>query len=204
MPAYQLKRTYQVGYEPSSKRVKMLAKPKLTRSLALAKPEVKDIVLSETIAQVNNGVIVTKGILNDITPGVGQGQRVGLRIRVLSIQISGRPWGDVNNCLFCLIVPNEAQEPPSAVDFGGAIGGYYDTNRGWVMYHKMRDGAAMQVEQDWTYTFPMGMIVHYDPPSESSPEGLVNKNQIFAVINNRTGANVTNISYSIRIRYTDA
>lgn len=204
MPSYQLKRTYQVGYMPPSKRSKMLVKPTLARSLALAKPEIKDLVLSESTAQVNNGTLTTKGILNEIVPGVGQGQRVGLRIRVLSIQISGRPWGDVNNPLFSLVVPNEAQDPPAITDFGTSVGGYYDTNKGWVMYHKMRDGANLQVEQDWIYKFPLGMIVHYDPPSETFPDGIVNKNQIFACLNNRTGANATNISYSIRIRYTDA
>lgn len=189
---------------PPMKRTRTLPKAKLTRALALAKPEVKDLVLSESAAQVNNGTITTKAILDEITPGVGQGQRVGLRIRILSIQISGRPWGDVNNPLFNLVVPNEAQEPPASADYGTTVGGFYDTNKGWTMYHKMRDGANLQVEQDWTYKFPLGMIVHYDPPSETFPDGRVNKNQIYAVLNNRTGANATNISYSIRIRYTDA
>lgn len=187
-----------------ARRPVMVKKAKLTRQLAIASPEVKDIVLSFSAAQINNGAIATTAILNLITPGVGQGQRVGLRIRLLSLQLSGRPFGDVNNMTFQLVVPNEAQDPPAQTDFGSQIGGYYDTNKGWCMYHKMRDGANLQVEQDWTYKFPVGMLVHYDPPSELSPDGLVNKNQIYAVQNNRTGANVTNCNYCIRLRYVDA
>ena len=125
MPSYQLKRTYQAGYMPPTKRRRSV-KAKLTRSLALAKPEVKDLVLSESTATLANGSISTKAILDEILPGVAQGQRVGLRIRVLSIQISGRPWGDTNNPLFSLIVPNEAQEPPSTADFGTTVGRYRD------------------------------------------------------------------------------
>lgn len=187
-----------------ARRPAMVKKAKLTRQLAIASPEVKDLVLSFSTAQVNNATVVTTAILNQIEPGVGQGQRVGLRIRLLSLQLSGRPFGDVNNCLFSIVVPNEAKEPPSAADYGTSVGGYYDTNKGWSMYHKMRDGANLQVEQDWIYKFPVGMIVHYDPPSELEPSGAVNKNQVYTVLNNRTGVNVTNVSYSIRLRYVDA
>jgi len=102
-----------------------------------------------------------------------------------------------------MVVPNDAKTPPAIEDFGTTVGGLYDTSKGWSMMHYLRDGANLQVLQNATYTFPKGMLVHYDPPDIQFPSGRVNKNQIYLVTNNRTGVNVTNISYSVRIRFVD-
>lgn len=200
----KLKRTYQAGYYGPAKRMRMANTSTLTKRAILNKPEVKDLVISlATLSQVNNSIETTP-IFNFITPGVGQGNRVGTRIRVLSIEVSGRPFGDVNNGTFELVCPNDANDAPDLIDFGSAVGGYYDTTNGWSMLHCIRDGANLQVLQSWRKTFPLGMLVSYSPPNEINPEGIVNKNQVYACVVNRTGVSLTNISYSIRIRFTDA
>lgn len=201
MPSYQLKRTYQSGYMPPSKRVRREAR--VNRRLILNKPEIKDIVLNQTIAQLNNGDINATSIFNLILQGAGSSKRVGDKIRVLSITVSGRPFGDVNNASFHMVVPNRATVAPTTADFGSTVGGLYGDSNGWSLMHYMRDTGARNVI-NVTKRFPLGMLVHYDQPSEAEPDGICTKNAVWAAIVNRTGSNVTNISYSIRIRYTDA
>lgn len=203
MPAYQLKRTYQVGYQPPTKRSR-LAKPKLTRQLALRTPEIKDIVLSRTIAQLDNNAIDSAGIFSAIVQGISGGTRIGDQIRVLSIEVSGRVYGQTAlDATFALIRTNDASRPPQLGDFGTTIGGLYDHSHGWVVHESFRDAQTNNVMQKQVFTFPLGMIVKYTTGSEAE-ESVPNRNEIFAVHVNRTGANNTVISYSIRVRFVDA
>lgn len=203
MPSYQLKRTYQAGYMPPSKR-RRTSKARLTRQLALRKPEVKDVIFSRAIAQLDNNSITSASLFSGILQGPSGSNRIGDRIRVLSITVSGRPFGDINNSTFALICPNRADRTPQLADFGPQTGTLYDLSNGWVLMHKLRDGASLQVLQEETVKFPMGMLVHYDQPSESEPDGAVSKNNVFATHVNRTGTNVTNINFCVRIRFVDA
>lgn len=203
MPAYQLKRTYQVGYQPPTKRSR-LSKPKLTRQLALRTPEIKDIVLNRTIAQLNNNAIDSAGIFVAITQGISGGTRIGDQIRVLSIEVAGRVYGQTAlDSTFALIRPNDASRAPELSDFGTTIGGFYDHSHGWVVHESFRDAQTNNVMQKQLFTFPLGMIVKYTLPTEAE-ESVPNKNEIYAVHLNRTGTNNTVISYSIRVRYVDA
>lgn len=197
-----LKRTYQVGYSGPAKRMKMA---KLQRRVILNKPEVKDIVLSYGLpAALAPNTIATNNIFNRIEPGTGQGNRIGNKIRVLSIEIAGRPFGLENNGDFYLIRPNDASDAPSLPDFGTTIGALYDLTQGWPIYHVTRDGANLSVVQPKRINFPMGMVVTYAPPNIDNPSGYVNKNAVYAASLNRTGQNLIGVSYSIRVRFTDA
>lgn len=203
MPSYQLKRTYQVGYQPPTKRSK-ISKPKLTRQLALRTPEIKDIVLSRTVAQVANGAIDSAGIFAAIVTGISGGTRIGDQIRVLSIEVSGRVYGQTAlDSTFALIRPNDASRAPAVGDFGTTIGGLYDHSHGWVVHESFRDVQTNNVMQKQLFTFPLGMIVKYTTGTEQEAS-VPNRNEIYACHLNKTGANVTLISYSIRVRFVDA
>lgn len=197
-----LKRTYQVGYMPPSKRYRT-AKAKLSRSLALRTPEVKDIILNRTIAQLDNNSITSAPLFEQILQGATGIQRVGDRIRVLSIEISGRAMGDVNNSTCALICPKISTRTPLITDFTNAVGTLYDTTRGWVVMHFVRDSGNLNILNTKRYTFPKGMLVTYDPDVGETTQ-VVTQNEVYVSNINRTGVNVTNISYSIRIRYVDA
>lgn len=204
MPSYQLKRTYQVGYEPPAKRVKS-SKRKFTRQLALRKPEVKDIVLVRSIQTQNNTTVNAEGLFKAIPHGTLGGQRLGDQIRVLSIEISGRVYGVGGiDSTFSVIRPNDATRTPLLTDFSSAIGGLYDLSRGWVLHHSFRDAQTNNVLQPTVINFPLGMVVKYDPPTEIEPNALPNKNEVFLCHVNNTGAVVNNISYSVRVRFVDA
>jgi len=178
-------------------------KTRLNRQLALRTPEIKDVTLSRSIAQLDNGAITSAPIFEEILQGTAGNQRVGDRIRVLSIEISGRPMGEVNNSTFTFICPKIATRTPLLTDFTPAVGTLYDTSRGWVVMHFVRDSGSINALQTMKKTFPKGMLVTYDPDILEGPQ-VVTQNEVYAVNINRTGVNVTAISYSIRIRYVDA
>jgi len=178
-------------------------KTRLNRQLALRTPEIKDITLSRSIAQLDNGGITSSPIFETIVQGNAGNQRVGDRIRVLSIEISGRPMGEVNNSTFTFICPKLSSRTPLLGDFTPAVGTLYDTSRGWVVMHFVRDSGSINALQTMKKTFPKGMLVTYDPDILEGTQ-TVTQNEVYAVNVNRTGVNVTAISYSIRIRYVDA
>jgi len=178
-------------------------KTRLNRQLALRTPEVKDVTLSRVIAQLDNGGITSAPIFEQILQGTAGNQRIGDRIRVLSIEISGRPMGEVNNSTFTFICPKIATRTPVLDDFTPAVGTLYDLSRGWVVMHFVRDSGSINALQTMKKTFPKGMLVTYDPDILEGAQ-VVTQNEVYAVNVNRTGVNVTAISYSIRIRYVDA
>lgn len=205
MPSYQLKRTYQAGYMPPSKRRRISPKAKLTRQLALRKPEVKDVVLNRSIASVATGAINADGIFKAISQGTSGSTRIGDQIRVLSIEISGRVYGlTAVDATFSVVRPNDATRTPLLTDFSSAIGGLYDLSRGWVLHHSFRDAQTNNVLQPTLIKFPLGMLVKYDPPTEAEPDARPNKNEVYMCHVNNTGQANVSISYSVRIRFVDA
>lgn len=178
-------------------------KTRLNRQLALRTPEVKDCVVQRTIAQLDNNAITSAPIFENILQGSAGNQRVGDRIRVLSIEVAGRAMGDVNNSTFTFVCPKIATRTPLLTDFTGTTGTLYDLSRGWVLMHFVRDSGSLNCLQTMKKTFPKGMLVTYDPDVGETTQ-VVTENEVYATNVNRTGVNVTNISYSIRIRYVDA
>jgi len=198
MPSYQLKRTYQVGYMPPTKRSRSYKVA--TRALVLNKPEVKDIVINQPTKQVDNNDIFSNNILNLIEQGVSGSNRIGDKIRVLSIEVTGRLTGDAASGTVIMHVPNQAQRVPLLTDFSTSVGTLMDLSHGWVLGTFTRDPLQKQIGK-LIYKFPKGMVVHYDRNTESS---TVIKNAVLLTHPNTTGSNLTNINYSVRIRYTDA
>jgi len=203
MPSYQLKRTYQTGFDPTAKRARMTVS-KLNRQLALRTPEIKDTVIVRTLAQLNNDTLSSAGIFTAIVQGALGSQRNGDRIRVLSISVSGSAYGGGGlNQTFALVRPNSATLSPQLTDFAACVGGHYDESKGWVVHQSFRDVAIHNSFQNKTFKFGSGMVVRYDPPSTAFPNGFATKNEIYAVNLNKSGINVTDISYSIRVRFVD-
>jgi len=194
-----MKRSYQVQskYTKGSARAKRMAIP---YTPSLRKPEVKDLVIAKNVAQLDNGNIDTAPIFDLITLGASGAQRIGDQIRVLSIEVAGRAMGEVNNASFVLVCPNEATRVPLLTDFADRPGNLMDLSHGWVLMHHIRDSGSLNCLQVEKYTFPKGMIVKYDRRTDIS---RAIKNQVYSCTINTTGANVTAISYSIRIRYVD-
>jgi len=199
-----LKRTYQAGYTPRKRR--KVSRTTLTRALALRKPEVKDIVLSRNLPQLDSlpgGNLVNGSLFSNIVQGSGNTNRIGDKIRVLSIEISGYVAGTSSSCLATLVCPNNSQRAPQLSDFGDQVGNYYDLSYGWELYRFIRDPIMKTVEQGFKYTFPLGMVVHYDQPTEDFPFGRVSKNEVWSTIINSTNNDVAGINYTIRIRFVD-
>lgn len=203
MPSYQLKRTYQAGYQPPAKRSRS-AKAKLNRSLTLRKPEVKDVVLTRTIDEVFAGDINAAGLFGAITQGVSGSTRIGDRIRVLSIEVCGNVFGTSGYPTFSVVCPNRADRVPLRADFGSSVGALYDHSNGWCLMHYIRDPFALNTLQKTTYTFPLGMVVHYDQPNEDEPLGNVSKNEVYLCHMPDPSNDGTQIKYNVRIRFVDA
>lgn len=203
MPSYQLKRTYQVGYQPPSKRRRM-SKPKLVRSLALAKPEIKDVVLTRTIDEIFAGEINCAGLFGAISQGVSGSTRIGDRIRVLSIEVCGNVFGTSGYTTFSVVCPNRADRVPIRADFGASVGALYDHSNGWNLMHYLRDPSNFDVLQRTTYKFPLGMVVHYDQPNEDEPLGNVSKNEVYLCHIPDPSNDAAQIKYNVRIRFVDA
>jgi len=204
-----LKRSYQVPskYTRYSKRARLTPGiSRLQQQLALRKPEVKDIVFSRTVAQVDNQNISVDGIFRNIDQGSTGNNRLGDQIRVLSIEICGRVYGvTALDSTFAIVRPNNAERVPERLDWSTAIGGLYENSRGWVLHHSIRDvqtNNALFTTKKITFG-ATGMLVKYNPPTEANAN-LPNKNEVYMCHINNTGANVQNISYSVRVRFIDA
>lgn len=203
MPSYTLKRTYQAGYTPPTKRRKV-NKVSLTRALAVRKPEIKDVVLTRTIDEVFAGEINAAGIFSAIQQGSKGSQRIGDRIRVLSIEVCGNVFGTSGYPVFSVVCPNRADRTPLREDFGSSVGALYDHSNGWNLMHYLRDPQALNNLQKTVYKFPLGMVVHYDQPTEFEPFPPASKNEVYMCHIADPSNDMAQIKYSVRIRFVDA
>lgn len=197
-----LKRTYQAGYIGPNKR-RRYTKPSINKTLALRKPEVKDVVFSRSISSIDAGDINAAGLFNGITQGVKNSNRIGDRIRVLSIEVCGNVFGTSGFSTFSVVCPNRADRVPEAADFGTQIGKLYDSSNGWNLMHYVRDPGSLLALQKTSYRFPLGMVVHYDQPSEAEPNGFVSKNEVYMCHLAPPLDDANDISYTVRVRFVD-
>lgn len=197
-----LKRTYQAGYLGPNKR-RRYSKTTINKALTIRRPEVKDVVFSRSISLVDAGGISAAGLFNGITQGVKNSNRIGDRIRVLSIEVAGNVFGISGFSTFSVVCPNRADRVPDVADFGTQSGRLYDSSNGWNLMHYVRDPAALSALQKTVYRFPLGMVVHYDQPSESEPNGNVSKNEVYFCHLPAPLDDAESISYTVRVRFVD-
>lgn len=202
MPSYSLKRTYQAGYLGPNKR-RRYSKNTINKALVLRKPEVKDVVFSRAIDLIDSGGINASGLFNGIVQGVKNSNRIGDRIRVLSIEVCGNVFGTSGFTTFSVVCPNRSDRVPEAADFGSQIGRLYDSSNGWNLMHYVRDPGSLLALQKTTYRFPAGMVVHYDQPSEDEPQGKCSKNEVYMCHLAPPMDDANDISYTVRVRFVD-
>jgi hypothetical protein len=179
---------------PPSKRQKTISNAR--RSVV---PEVKELILPISVAQVNNGT-VSVTLVTQITQGTGGNQRIGNRCKLLSIEMTGRLAGLGADASALLVVPKNSILSPDLANFSDGVAPCYDADRGWTImgFTPGSKGANTLIDYgDKVYTFTNGMHVQFDG-------GNPVKNAVFLCIVNRTGTNVTGISGNIRMRFTDA
>lgn len=190
-----LKRTYQVDskYTRPYKRTKSMTVPVSRRPLV---PEVKELLVPFNILQVNNND-VSVNLATPINQGVAGNQRIGNRVKLLSIEITGKlDFGSV-----LLVCPKNTNSPPSIGQFSNGLVPFYDADVGWTVMG-FTPGALAQVNQIIDYgqmvkKFPRGMNLEFDA-------GTPTKNALYLCFVNRTGVNLTNVSGNIRLRFVDS
>ena len=193
-----LKRSYQVTskYTRPFKRTRAAS---LSRALAIRKPELKEQYFRIN-AQINNGNIQAVPLV--IGRGDQSYQRIGDSIRIMSVDVLGYPAGQFSTGgTTCMIVcPKNAQTPQPA-HFTAGCGSFYDINKGWTLCQFQplssdgggNNGCALGA---FSYKFKMGMVQEYS-------DDVTQKNGLWFILSNFTGAGIVNQDCHIRIRYYD-
>lgn len=187
-----LKRTYQVDskYIRPYKRTKSMIVPVSRRPLV---PEVKELLLPFNIAQINAGA-VSVTVATDIVQGTAANNRLGNRVKLLSIEVTGKM--DFGSLL--LVCPKNSFIAPSIANFSNGLIPFYDADQGWTVLAWSPDSQNIVCDYGARVKkFPNGMDVQWDGVSAC-------KNHIYLCIINRTGVNLTTVSGNIRLRYVDA
>lgn len=189
-----LKRTYQVDskYTRPYKRTKSMTVPVSRRPLV---PEVKELLLPFSIGQVDNGT-VSAILATQITQGVAGNNRIGNRVKLLSIEVTG--VFDFGSML--LVCPKVSTDIPIASYFSNGKVPFYDADRGWTLLGFSPGAIGNNTVMDYGQCikkFPSGMNIEFDA-------GQPLKNALFVCFVNRTGVNMTNISGNVRLRFVDA
>lgn len=193
-----LKRTYQVPSKYTAgvaKRPKMMLPPVSRRPLV---PEVKEINVLVTVPQVVNGGFFNTNITGAINQGTAGSDRVGNRIKLLSVEVTGRACGTTGDMTMLLVVPKNSFSIVSG-NFTATVGPVFDADVGWTIGAWTRDPEKHTILQtgEMIRKFSSGMDVQWDAASPV-------KNHIFFVLKNNTGANVDNTSCNVRLRFVDS
>ena len=193
-----LKRSYQVTskYTRPFKRTRAAS---LSRALAIRKPELKEQYFRINAA-VNNGNIQVVPLT--IQRGDQSYQRIGDSIRIMSVDVLGYPAGQfANGGATTMIVCSKNSQPPVPTHFTAGSGCFYDINKGWTLcqYQPLsadgggNNGCALGA---FSYKFKMGMVSEY---SDDVPQ----KNALWFILSNFTGAGIVGQDCHVRIRYYD-
>jgi hypothetical protein len=188
-----MKRSYQVEskYTRGSKRAKR-DNYSLTRALALRKPEIKEYIAERTIAQLDNGSI-SQTLITAIDQGAAFNERIGDKIKVLSIEVAGHVGAEAPNWGLMYCPKNNSQV--SSSDIIGTAQGYLPANYGWTL--NTFSGVGEQRIFHWKYSFPLGMDVHWNS------DAVIQRNPVYLCFGNYSGTNVTKIAATFRVRYVD-
>ena len=193
-----LKRSYQVTskYTRPFKRTRAAS---LSRALAVRKPELKETLIRINAA-INNGNIQVAPLT--IARGDQSYQRIGDSVRIMSVEVIGYPAGQFSTGgVTTMIVCSKNSQPPQAPHFTSGSGSFYDMNKGWTLCQFQplssdgggNNGCALG---SFSKHFKMGMIQDY---SDDVPQ----KNALWFILSNFTGAGIVGQDCHVRIRYYD-
>lgn len=203
-----LKRTYQVEskYTKDSKRARLMAIP-VPVSKRPVTPEVKELLftVNDNSNLLNQAILITN-LTSGITQGVAGNQRIGNRIKLLSIEITGRACGN-QRCDGYIVCPKNSFTAPTQANFSLSAGARYDADVGWTImqFAPFTGNMKGNAFNDWFppgmlhYKWTNGMEVQYDAANST-------KNAVFMVIRNGTGLNLNaiDVSCTVRLRFVDA
>lgn len=188
------KRTYKMPYRTHGKnlhhRVNALAKA--------VRGEVKCYDRVQNVATLTAPTIDSISVFSGIVEGTGENERVGKHIHVKAIEISGYPCGDVvEQGEWGLCRPDAGTLAYS--DFIQCPGGRLAHNKGWTLHHVLmapQTGTNSKGAVSYRYKFKYPMRITYNNV------GSVTDNDI-RIYTKTVNNNLTNISYHVRIWYTD-
>lgn len=162
-------------------------------------PEVKEFLVTILADPVLPNAIYSV-LVNNVPQGNGGNQRLGNRIKMLSVELVGNPTGNEVNGTASIVCPKIAGDTPQLTYFTDSIGPIYDSDRGWTVlsFTKGERGNAYALGRgECIRYFAKGMDVEFDGTT-------ITKNQLNFVIPNRTGLDLKKCSATIRIRFVDA
>jgi hypothetical protein len=164
----------------------------LSRALALRKPEIKEYLAERVIPQLDNSTISTT-LVTDIIQGPGFSERIGDKIKVLSIEVWGHVGAERVNWASLYCPKNNSQV--SSTDFVGTAQGLIHSNTAWELgkFHGYGETNCFIMKK----SFPLGMDIHWNN------DGVVQRNPVYLTFGNRSGLNVTLIAATFRVRYVD-
>lgn len=183
----------------SNKRSKTLSNDLLMikRKLKVLEPEMKYMVHGVQIAQLNNASLQQLNLTDLITQGTSKSQRVGDQIRIWKIVVSGNPTGNTN-LGDAMVYRLQSATPAAITNFTNTVGALLDPSIGksvWKLANQGNGASSCNIYH--VKRFPSGLLVQYDA-------AVTKRNPLYYLNINNSGANITNISYSIAVWYTDA
>lgn len=169
----------------------------IKRKLKVLEPEMKYMVHGVQIAQLNNASLQQLCLTDLITQGTNKSQRVGDQIRVWKIVVSGNPTGNTN-LGDAMVYRLQSATPAAITNFTNTVGALLDPSIGkpvWKLANQGNGASSCNIYH--VKRFPSGLLVQYDAT-------VTKRNPLYYLNINNSGANITNISYSIAVWYTDA
>lgn len=190
----KLERTYQVSskYTRPYKRAKTI-----NAALIRSTPELK-----EKFFRVNGTIAINSLSVTALTidQGPGSDQRIGDRIRLMSIDVIGLPCGSNAYVTASLVCPKNAVAPALG-EFTAGAGNYYDGQRGWTLKNWIPQGTTNSSCRpgDFSHSFKLGMCVDFVP---GNPAFI--KNGVYFCVPNSTATAVSGQDCMVRVRFYDA
>jgi len=170
-------------------------------------PEKKYCILAGTANIVTGG---DYGVFcTQIIEGLGSDERVGNRIRVMSVECQG----DTATPLDVYILnAKDDKDLPGAAEFVGTYPGSFTRPERAHTYRHVMSGGWGGTQETTIFTFPYrlakdfgpnGLIVEFDNSSGNYTDCV--KNPLWLFVNNHSPAGTTQrFSYNIKVTYTDA
>lgn len=179
---------------PVSKKIR-----RMERQIYRNRPEMKSRTTSLTGSIATGTVTVARPC--QIASGTGVNERTGDKIRLYRIEVRGISDEGLDH----YIIQCKTSSIPTFASFGSAQGAFIvdseNTNRytEWYHYRNLRtSGSTCPVR--FAKKFKGGIVVKYNGQLSTN----IVDNEIVVVLLNNSGATRSDISFSIRIWYTDA
>lgn len=172
---------------------------RLERKVAQLSPEVKYKSNNINVTVAAGGINIWD--LTAMSTGANENNRIGDKIKLKTLAITGGPTATNAPIDFYIIRPKEANVPPVATNFEAVMGGHYVPTNGWAIRHYYLGGS----HRDSFYrvndrvNFKNPMIIEYADNASTHPT----KNRLYGVFINRSAAAVP-VSGSALMSYTDA